>query len=443
LRLGLSRSVWLLGWVSLATDAATEAIYPLLPFFLTHVLGASAMSLGIIEGAAEAVNSVLKILSGRAADRRAAKRPIVLAGYSISSIARPFIALATSWPQVFTVRVLDRVGKGIRGAPRDAMLAIWATPQTRGRVYGFHRAMDHAGAVVGPALASLFLFVYPDRYRTLFALTIVPGAVAVALIFLVDEARAGGAGGAGRARGAGGERLRPHRGPQRGSRAGVARRAEDMAILGSVSASARAGGGAPAPVEERGAAGSCQFTRFMIVLAVFTLGNSTDAFLLLKLTDTAGGVRLVPLVWSALHVVKAVVSVVGGSWSDRIGRRAVIGTGWLVYAVVYAGFAASRSLVTLTICFLTYGFYFGLAEGTEKALIADLVPSERRGLAFGIYNAVLGLGALAASLVFGLIWRRYGPAAAFGTGASLALIATLLLFVIIDAPHAADSRDQR
>ena len=181
----------------------------------------------------------------------------------------------------------------------------------------------------------------------------------------------------------------------------------------------------------------------MIVLAVFTLGNSTDAFLLLKLTDTAGAVRLVPLLWSALHVVKAAVSVVGGSWSDRIGRRAVIGTGWLVYAVVYAGFAASRSLVTLTICFLTYGFYFGLAEGTEKALIADLVPSERRGLAFGIYNAVLGLGALAASLVFGLIWRRYGPAAAFGTGASLALVATLLLFVIIDAPHAADSRDQR
>jgi len=432
LRLGLSRSVWLLGWVSLATDAATEAIYPLLPFFLTHVLGAGAMSLGIIEGAAEAVNSVLKILSGRAADSRAAKRPIVLAGYSISSIARPFIALATSWPQVFTVRVLDRVGKGIRGAPRDAMLATWATPQTRGRVYGFHRAMDHAGAVVGPALASLFLFVYPDRYRTLFALTIVPGAVAVALIFLVDEARAGG------------ERLRPHR-------------AEDMGILGSVSASARAGGGAsapveesgagraPAPVEERagGAVGSYRFTRFMIVLAVFTLGNSTDAFLLLKLTDTAGGVRLVPLVWSALHVVKAAVSVVGGSWSDRIGRRTVIGTGWLVYAVVYAGFAASRSLVTLTICFLTYGFYFGLAEGTEKALIADLVPSERRGLAFGIYNAVLGLGALAASLVFGLIWRRYGPAAAFGTGASLALVATLLLFVIIDAPHAADSRDQR
>ena len=183
----LPRPVWLLGWVSLATDSATEAIYPLLPFFLTRVLGASAVSLGIVEGAAEAVSSILKIVSGRVADRAPAKRPLVLFGYGMSSIARPFIALTTTWLQVFTVRVLDRVGKGIRSAPRDAMLALWATPRTRGKVYGFHRAMDHTGAVVGPVLASLFLFVYPDHYRTLFALTVVPGAIAVGLIFLVRE----------------------------------------------------------------------------------------------------------------------------------------------------------------------------------------------------------------------------------------------------------------
>ena len=397
MKLDLPRPIWLLGWVSLATDAATEAIYPLLPFFLTRLLGAGAVSLGIVEGAAEAVNSILKILSGRAADRASAKRPIVIAGYGISSAVRPLIALTTSWPQVLTVRVLDRVGKGIRGAPRDAMLALWATPHTRGKVFGFHRAMDHAGAVVGPAVASLFLFLYPDYYRTLFALTIVPGAVAVALIFLVDEGAAG-AGEAGRAGKAGGP-----------------------------------GGAASLPPP---------FTRFMIVLTIFTLGNSTDAFLLLKLTDAAGGVRFVPLMWSALHVVKAAVSVVGGSWSDRIGRRAVIGTGWMVYAAVYAGFAVSNRLATLLVCFLAYGFYFGFAEGTEKALVADLVSPERRGLAFGIYNAVLGVGALAASLVFGLIWRSYGPAAAFSTGAALALVATLLLFAIIGSPHAADSRDE-
>src|SRR5439155_21112284 len=184
---GLPRPVWLLGWLSLATDSATEAIYPLLPLFLTRVLGAGAISLGIVEGAAEAVNSILKILSGRVADRSRTKRPLVLFGYSVSSFARPFIAVTTTWTQVFVVRVLDRVGKGVRGAPRDAMLATWTTPATRGSVYGFHRAMDHLGAVVGPLLASLFLFSFPRRYRTLFALTIVPGAIAVTLVFFVPE----------------------------------------------------------------------------------------------------------------------------------------------------------------------------------------------------------------------------------------------------------------
>jgi MFS family permease len=408
----------LLGWVSLATDSATEAIYPLLPFFLTRVLGAGAVSLGVVEGAAEATNSILKILSGRLADRAPAKRPLVLVGYSISSIARPFIALTTTWGQVFAVRVLDRVGKGIRGAPRDAMLAQWATSRTRGKVYGFHRAMDHTGAVVGPALASLFLLFYPDHYRTLFALTIVPGAIAVALIFLVPE----------RDRldfnDVGAELAPPARTQPNKPRPATS----GPSKLGPYSSNV------PLPR---------QFTLFMIVLTIFTLGNSSDAFLLLKLTDAAGGPRFAPLMWAGLHVVKAGVSVVGGAWSDRIGRRTVIVTGWLVYAAVYAGFATSDTLPALFAWFLIYGFYFGFAEGTEKALVADLAPAERRGFAFGIYNAVQGLGALMASLVFGLIWRIYGPSAAFGVGAALALAATALLFAIIVPPDAADSRHQR
>jgi MFS family permease len=394
----LPRPVWLLGWVSLATDTATEAVYPLLPFFLTRVLGAGAVSLGVVEGAAEAVNSILKIVSGRVADRAPAKRPLVLLGYGISSSARPFIAFTTTWTQVFTVRVLDRVGKGIRGAPRDAMLATWATPCNRGKVYGFHRGMDHIGAVVGPTLASLFLFIYPESYRTLFALTIVPGAIAVALIFLVPE---------------------------------QARVDPDDHDLGAELAP-------PAKPYDSSVGMPRQFTLFMVVLTIFALGNSTDAFLLLRLTDAAGSARFVPLMWAALHVVKAVVSMVGGSWSDRIGRRAVIGAGWLVYAAVYAGFAMSETLPALLAWFLAYGFYFGFAEGTEKALVADLAPAASRGLAFGIYNAVQGLGAFAASLVFGLIWHALGPAAAFSVGALLALVATALLFVIIAPPHAAN-----
>ena len=391
------RAVWLLGWVSLATDAATEAIYPLLPFFLTRVLGAGAVSLGIVEGAAEAVNSVLKILSGRVADRSRTKRPLVLFGYSVSSFARPFIAATTTWTQVFVVRVLDRVGKGVRGAPRDALLAMWATPSTRGKIYGFHRAMDHLGAVVGPALASAFLFFYPGQYRTLFALTIIPGAVAVTLIFFVSE---------------------DHQPPS----------TESSQSQGFSASSAVA-----LPRE---------FTRFMFVLALFMLGNSTDAFLLLKLTDAAGGAQLIPLLWSAHHVVKAAVSVVGGSWSDRVGRRSVIAIGWLVYAAVYAGFALSETLPALIAWFLVYGFYFGFAEGTEKALVADLAPASRRGFAFGVYTAVQGVGALAASVLFGLIWNAYGAALAFAVGAALALAATVLLFAIIDPLHAADSRHQ-
>ena len=377
--------------MSFATDAATEAVYPLLPFFLTMVLGAGAVSLGIIEGAAEAVNSLLKLVSGRASDKAPTKRPLVLLGYSVSSAAKPFIAVATGWLQVFVIRILDRMGKGIRSAPRDAMLASWATAQSRGKVYGFHQAMDNLGAVVGPVLATLFLLAYPGRYRTLFALTIIPGAISVLLILLIRE--------------------KPS--------------VEKTSVASGFSRTDTA-----ADVTNADRLPS-QFTRFMIILTIFSLGNSTDAFLLLRLTDAAGGARFVPLMWAGINVVKSGVSFLAGDWSDRIGRRAVITTGWIVYAIVYAGFAFSRSLTALLAWFLVYGFYYGFAEGTEKAFVADLAPASRRGTAFGIYNSVTGLGALAASVVFGVLWTAYGAPVAFGAGASLALLATTLLFVAL------------
>lgn len=389
------RPVWLLGWVSLATDAASEAIYPLLPFFLTQVLGAGAVSLGVIEGAAEAANSLLKVGSGRMADWTRTKRPLVLAGYALSSLARPLIAMTTTWPQVLAVRVADRVGKGVRSAPRDALLATLSVPGTRGRVFGFHQGMDHLGAVVGPVLASLFLVWHPGQYRTLFALTALPGAVAVLLVLFVRE-----------------------------------RDRADMAGRGGE------GSRAAWPERESGRASGLprQFHLFLGVLAIFTLGNSTDAFLLLRLTDTAGSVRYVPLMWAGLHVVKTVASMAGGGWSDWIGRRVVIGAGWLVYAIVYMGFAWSTSLAALLAWFGVYGLYFGFAESAEKALVADLAPLALRGTAFGLYNAVAGLGSLAASLVFGVLWQTYGAPVAFTAGAALALAATVLLFVVIAEP---------
>lgn len=370
------------------------------------MLGASALSLGIIEGAAEAANSLLKIISGWIADRSRGKRWLVLFGYAVSSTARPFIAIATTWMQVFSVRVLDRVGKGVRGAPRDAMLAGWATPGTRGKIYGFHQGMDNLGAVVGPVLATVFLIFYPGQYRTLFALTIVPGAIAVALIFFLPDDAA---------------RVAPGTAPS-------------TPHLASAPGTRHA-----APSTTPSERLPRRFHLFMAVLALFMLGNSTDAFLLLRLTDAAGGVRFIPLMWAALHVVKTTVSLAGGSWSDRIGRRAVIATGWMVYAVVYAGFAFSRTLPALLAWFLVYGFYYGFAEGTEKALVADFAPASRRGTAFGVYNAVSGLGALTASVVFGAIWKIYGAPAAFGVGSALALAATALLFVVVPR-HAAEAR---
>ncbi len=378
----LPRPVWLLGWVSLATDAATEAIYPLLPFFLTGVLGAGAVSLGVIEGVAEAASGVLKVASGRMSDRWGRRQPIALAGYALSSAVRPFISLATGWPVVLVLRLADRAGKGIRGAPRDAMLAFWADDRSRGLVYGFHRAMDHAGAIVGPLLATMFLLAFPGRYRVLFALTAIPGAIAVYLLARVPDV------------------VEPARPP------GTARAAPSWRAL-------------PAALH-----------RYLLVLVVFTLGNSTDAFLLLRLTDAAGP-QMVPLLWAALHVVKMVSSVAGGRLSDRVGRRRVIALGWLVYTAVYAGFAASASYAALASWFLLYGLYFGLTEGVERALVADLVPAAIRGTAFGLYNAVVGVGSLLASVTFGLLWQAFGAGVAFATGASLALVASILLYALV------------
>jgi len=385
--LNLPRAVWLLGFVSLATDAASETIYPLLPFFLTQVLGAGAVSLGIVEGAAEAANSLLKIWSGRIADRSRRARPLVFLGYGLSSFARPLIAMTTGWAQVLSVRIADRIGKGIRGAPRDVLLASFASPTTRGKVFGFHRAMDHTGAIVGPLVATVILFFAPERYRLLFALTAIPGAIAVALLFLVDE-NAGG-----EPRTTESRTTTDHQPPATNRLPGRV-----IALLG--------------------------------VLLVFGLGNSADAFLLLRLSDALGGATYVPLLWAGIHIVKASLSTWGGELSDRFGRKQLIIAGWMIYALVYVGFALSTGAAAFIAWFLFYGVYFALAEGAEKALIADLTPMGRRGAAFGWYNAVVGVGALVASIVFGELYEHFGASVAFMAGAAFAGAAAVLLLLI-------------
>lgn len=395
--LRLPRPVWQLGWVSFFTDVAGEMVYPLLPMFLTVVLGASAMSLGVIEGVAEAANSLLKIGSGWLADRWHTPKALVLGGYTLSSALRPLIAFVASWQQLLLLRFGDRLGKGIRSSPRDAMLARFAPPDRRGLVFGFHQAMDHAGAVLGPLIASAYLYFHHDAYRSLFAWTLVPGIAVVLVLLRLPNARL-----------------------------------DDQSAVSRVFRPGERG--------EPARSLPPRFYRAVAVIFVFTLGNASDTFLLLRLAQLGIAEVWIPLLWSALHVVKMTTSLLGGAMSDRVGRRAMIGWGWLVYAAVYAGFGHVDNRGGIIAIFLAYGLYFGLTEGVEKAWVADMAPSAARGTAFGLYNGALGIGSLAASLLSGYIWTRVSPHAAFLTGAALALAATLLLYFMF--PHDADSRHE-
>jgi MFS family permease len=380
----LPRPIRLLGWVSLLTDAATEAVYPLLPVFITQVLGGPPIALGIVEGAADATSNALKIFAGRWSDRLGVRKPIVVAGYTLSSLVRPFIAVTTSWAHVFVIRVADRVGKGLRGSPRDAMLASLAPPGQRGRVFGYHWGMDHAGAAIGPVLATIFLYFSPDNYRLLFALTVIPGLLAVVTLLQVPETKEAGK---------------------------------------------------VAPLNGHGALGS-SLKKYFVILSIFTLGNSSDAFLLLQLSNSGVPLTGLTMLWAAQHAIKALLSMKGGMLSDRVGRRALIVSGWIVYAIVYAGFAFSTSMFALIGWFLVYSTYAAAVEGSEKALIADLSSDAVRATAFGWHAAVQGFGALAAGIFFGLLWQTFGASIAFLTGSALALIAAAVLASVrLSPPH--------
>ena len=324
---------------------------------------------------------MLKLASGWWSDRLPRRKPLVIVGYGIASLVRPLVGLAQGVGQVLAIRLADRAGKGIRGAPRDALIADAVDASQRGRAYGFHRAADHTGAVAGPIVAYALLTWGGVSLRTVFLLAAIPAAAAmIALIFGVRES----------------------------ARATSKGKAPNLAWSGL----------------------DRKFWAYLAVLLLFTLGNSTDALLILRANELGVSVALIPILWAVLHVVKAVSSTPGGVLSDRLGRRPLIISGWLVYAAVYLGFAYASATWHAWGLFIVYGVYFGLTEGVEKALVADMVPAAVRGAAFGWYNLTIGLAAFPASLIFGGLWQAYGAASAFVVGASLALVAAVGLMLV-------------
>jgi MFS family permease len=382
---GLPRAVVLLGFTSLFTDIGTEMIFPLLPVFLTEVLKAGPAYLGLVEGAADTVSSLLKLVSGVVADRTPKRKPLVLFGYGLASAVRPFVALATRPWHVLAVRVTDRVGKGIRSSPRDALIAD-AAGDRAGRPFGFHQAMDNVGAVFGPLLAT-GLVAASFSIRTVFWIAVIPGFIATILVAIVRE---------------------PSRPP-----------------------ATRPSGPSPGPElpPPRIALLTPQLATYLSVLAVFSLANSSDAFLLLRARSLGLPTAEIPILWSVLNLSKVVWAYLGGNLADRLPRARLIAVGWFVYALVYAGLGRATAAWQVWIVFIVYGVFYGLTEPVEKALVKDLVPPDRRGRAYGAYNFVVGITALPAGLLTGWLWRLAGPEIALEVGAALAGVAGTLILV--------------
>ena len=372
-------NVYLLGWASFLNDTASEMLAPLLPKFFIAVLGGTKEMLGLIDGFGETVASILKLWSGAQSDRAGKRKGFVVFGYALAAVARPLIGLATAPWQVFGLRALDRIGKGIRTAPRDAILAESADDSNRGRAFGFHRAMDHAGTIAGASLALLLVWIWPNNLGRIFMLAILP---ALPIMWLV--------------------------------------------ALGLREPERKLTGQSP-PFTLTLAPFDGNFRYYLITLFVFTLANSSDSFLLVRADELGVPDWQKPILWAALHVVKGSGNLIGGRWVDRFGPRPLIWAGWLLYAAVYLAFAFAWAQWHVWALFIIYGVFYALTEPAEKTWVVQLVGAERKGLAFGWFNLTLGVGALPASALFGLIYQRVGPAAAFGLSAALALIATFML----------------
>lgn len=380
---GFPRNVFFMGWVSLFTDISSEMIVSVLPLFLSNVIGASKTTIGIIEGIAESTASILKVFSGWLSDLFQRRKSLVVGGYTLSTLAKGFLPFASTSFEVLAFRFFDRVGKGVRSAPSDALIADSTPANMRGKSFGFHRAMDSTGAVIGPLIAFLVLtFLNKDGYRILFWIALIPAVIAIMImVFYVKEKR--------------------------------------------VPASSQ-----PSPVTRFSFEGfNIGFFLLLGIVVIFMLGNSSDAFLLLRAENVGVPVALVPLTYLLFNVVYALTAFPAGAFSDKIGRIWMILGGYLIYSFVYFGFATVSNPWMVPVLFAIYGIYMGMTDGVIRAYVADLVPAQSRGTAYGIYYTVVGITLLPASIIAGILWQNIGPSAPFYFGFALSLAAAFLLII--------------
>lgn len=378
---GLSRNVFLLGVVSFFADISSEMVYPIVPLFLTSTLGAPVFAVGIIEGVAESTASLFKFVFGWLSDKFRRRLPFTFAGYSLAAIAKPGLALAFAWPVVLLFRFVDRTGKGIRTAPRDALLAASTDAKTRGRAFGFHRSMDTSGAILGPLIALALLAWLGDSYRLVFLIAFIPGVIGALAVLFVREVK--------------------NAAPK-----------DTLPPLLSFHGYDR------------------RFLIFIGVTLVFAIGNSSDAFLILRSQNLGLGATAIVFAYVLYNIAYAGLATPAGIQSDRIGRRPVLIAGFAIFSLVYLGFAFATSRWMVWPLFIVYGFYIAFTEGVGKAYVADLVPEARRGSAMGLYNASTGIMLLFSSIIGGALWDLVGPSATFVLGSATAAAAALLLLTI-------------
>ncbi len=434
--------------VSLLTDISTEMVYPLLPLFLTTRLGATPAIVGLIEGIAESLASLLKVFSGYLADLFGRRKPLAILGYGSSTVGKVVLYLAGSWPAVLAARVIDRFGKGVRTAPRDALIADSSTPETRGRAYGLHRTMDTLGAAVGVLLAYYFITTYKGDYSRVFLWAMVPAFLGVAVLFLARETRARDAasGSIGAGAGTTAQGAVPND-ADTGVGAGAGAHGNDGGEAGGdagtdagTGASSRpeAGSETPVPAVRRRKLPSFQWSRldrrlrgFLVVVFIFALGNSSNQFLLLRAGNLGFGPAAVLLVYFVYNMVYSMLSYPAGRLSDKIGRKTLLVAGYATYGLVYLGFAFAKASWHVWALFGVYGAYIALTEGIEKALVADIAPQDLRATTIGLHATLVGIGLLPASLLAGFLWNLFGPQATFIFGGVMGLVAAVGIWAVV------------